>query len=268
MKLVLLFTTALIALPLVASDPERLGRGERDPAVAGDIVPVATIARMGGRSAVLPDAMPSKIFLLSPAHVGGKRASQLTSANASFEAALLYRSRDGVPIAAAFAFMSALYFRGKIAYAAHFARPSTRFGGRGIYVIAPGFGLVSPDWCITEERMSVLRRTSVDLRETTYTKPLEREAEAVASRLDTNAQVILLGSVASGKYVDVLLPIFGNRLRFPGAFAGLGDMSRGGLMLRAVRENRELEYTTLDARRHRAPGQSGKMPALSGSDER
>ena len=40
-------------------------------------------------------------------------------------------------------------------------------------------------------------------------------------------------------------------------------MSRGGLMLRAVRANHELEYTTLDAPRHRAPGASGKMPALT-----
>jgi hypothetical protein len=207
--------------------------------------------------------MPSKIFLLSPAHAGGTRARQLTSPNASFETALLYRSAEGVPISAAFAFMSALYFRGKIAYAMHFARPSARIGGHGVYVIAPGFGLVPPDWCITEERMDVLRRTDVDVRLESYRAPLEREAEGIASRLEKNAEVILLGSVASGKYVDVLWPIFGNGLRFPGAFAGLGDMSRGGLMLRAVRENRELEYTTLDAPRHRVPGQSGKMPPLA-----
>ena len=69
---------------------------------------------------------------------------------------------------------------------------------------------------------------------------------------------MLLGSVASGKYVDILLPIFGDRLRFPAAFAGLGDMSRGGLMLRAVRANRELEYTTLDAPRHRGRAAAGR----------
>jgi hypothetical protein len=39
-------------------------------------------------------------------------------------------------------------------------------------------------------------------------------------------------------------------------------MSRGGLMLRAVRANRELEYTTLDTPRHRQRGGSGKMPPL------
>ena len=57
--------------------------------------------------------------------------------------------------------------------------------------------------------------------------------------------MILLGSVASGKYVDVLLPIFGERLLFPGSFVGRGDMSRGGLMLRAVAAGEELEYQAL-----------------------
>jgi hypothetical protein len=39
-----------------------------------------------------------------------------------------------------------------------------------------------------------------------------------------------------------LSPIFGNRLIIPAEFIGLGDMSRGGLLLRHVRENRELNY--------------------------
>jgi hypothetical protein len=178
------------------------------------------------------------------------------SPRASFEAAQLYRSADGVPIATAFAFMSALYFRGKIAYARQFAAPDN------ILVIAPGFGLVPHDWRITEERMKVLRRTPVDAAKRNYRKPLERDALGLADRIGDDGQVVLLGSVASGKYVDVLWPIFDGRLRFPVAFAGLGDMARGGLMLRAARAGRELEYTTLDAPRHRAPGTNGKMPAL------
>jgi hypothetical protein len=54
---------------------------------------------------------------------------------------------------------------------------------------------------------------------------------------------VLLGSIASGKYVEVLLPIFGERLLFPPAFVGRGDMSRGGLMLRCAASGDELEYT-------------------------
>jgi len=195
----------------------------------------------------------SNIFLLSPANLGGLRAKQLMSPRANFEAALMYRSEEGVPIALAFAFMSALYFRGKIAYALHFAPHEN------IFVIAPGFGLVPPDWRITAERMKVLQKTPVDVRHAKYRKALERDARALAARGD-DANVVLLGSVASGKYVDILRPIFGDRLRFPATFAGLGDMSRGGLLLRAVRANRELQYATLDAPRHRVGGGSGKIP--------
>jgi hypothetical protein len=201
--------------------------------------------------------MPSTVFLLSPANTSGLRAQQLTSPRANFETARMYRSEEGVPIGLAFAFMSALYFRGKIAYALHFAPLED------VFVIAPGFGLVSPAWRITEERMKVMRKTPVDVRKRSYRKPLERDALALAERLDDDAQVVLLGSVASGKYVDILWPIFGSRLRFPAAFAGLGDMARGGLLLRAVRADKELQYTTLDAPRHRTGGGSGKMPSLN-----
>lgn len=190
--------------------------------------------------------MVQKIFLLSPASLNGVRAKQLMSPRAKFDAAMQYQSPEGVPIARAFAFMSALYFRGKIAYSLHFG------GTENTLVITPGFGLVDPEWRVTEERMKVMRRTDIDLRRRNYRQPLERDANAIASRLEDDAQVILLGSVATGKYVDVLWPIFGSRLRFPGVFAGLGDMSRGGLMLRAVRENRELDYLTLDSPRSRA----------------
>jgi hypothetical protein len=190
--------------------------------------------------------MPNaKVFLLSPANVSGLRAKQLTSPRSEFEAAQMYRTKEGVPIALAFAFMSALYFRGKITYALHFG------GAYNTYVIAPGFGLVPPQWPITPERMKVLSKTEVDVRKRNYRKPLERDAKALAESLEDDTQVVLLGSVASGKYVDILWPIFGDRLVFPAMFAGLGDMSRGGLLLRAARANRELEYTRLDAPRHK-----------------
>lgn len=206
-------------------------------------------------------AMPPTIFLLSPANLNGTRAAQLMSPRAKFALAARYRTPDGVEIGEAFAFMSALYFRGKIAYARRFAVSSAIVGGDGIFVITSGYGLVSPDWRITEERMKRMRRIDVDVAARNYVKPLREHATLLARALEPepDAQVVLLGSVATGKYVDVLRPLFGDRLRFPAAFAGLGDMSRGGLMLRAAREGRELQYTTLDAPRHRTGG-SGKMP--------
>src|SRR6187551_3013221 len=113
------------------------------------------------------------VFLLSPANLSGLRAKQLMSPRAKFDAARMYQSPEGVPIALAFAFMSALYFRGKIGYALHFGGPENTF------VIAPGFGLVPPDWRITAERMEVLRRTPVDITKRNYRKPLERDAKAL-----------------------------------------------------------------------------------------
>jgi hypothetical protein len=183
------------------------------------------------------------VFLLSPANLSGLRAKQLMSPRAKFDAAQMYQSPEGVPIGLAFAFMSALYFRGKLAYSLHFG------GIENTFVIAPGFGLVSPDWRITEERMATLRKTPVDITKRNYKTPLVREAKALASRISDDTSVVLLGSVASGKYVDILWPIFGDRLVFPAIFAGLGDMSRGGLLLRAMRANQELEYTSLSAPR-------------------
>jgi hypothetical protein len=206
--------------------------------------------------------MPAKIFLLSPAILNGLRAKQLMSLRAKFALALRYRTEAGVEIGDAFAFMSALYFRGKIAYARRFAVPSPVIGGDGIFVITPGYGLVPPDWRITEERMKRMRKIDVDVATRNYVKPLREHANLLARVLEDDAQVILLGSVATGKYVDVLWPILGERLRFPSAFAGLGDMARGGLMLRAAREGKELEYRTLEGDRKRPPGATGKMPKL------
>jgi hypothetical protein len=198
--------------------------------------------------------MLPKLFLVSPANLSGLRAQQLASPRAKFDAAVRYRSPEGVPIADAFAFMSALYFRGKIAYARHFADPPD-----GVLIITSGYGLVPPDWRLNEERMKRMQKIDIDVSARSYAKPLREHARQLASMLPADAQVVLLGSVATGKYVDILKPILGPWLRFPRVFAGLGDMARGGLMLRAVRADRELEYTTLDAPRHRTGG-SGKMP--------
>lgn len=198
--------------------------------------------------------MPPKLFLVSPANLSGLRAQQLASPRAKFDAAVRYRSPEGVPVADAFAFMSSLYFRGKIAYARHFADPPD-----GVLIITSGYGLVPPDWRLNEERMKRMKKIDIDVSARSYAKPLREHARQLASMLSAEAQVVLLGSVATGKYVDILKPILGPWLRFPRVFAGLGDMARGGLMLRAVRADRELEYTTLDAPRHRTGG-SGKMP--------
>jgi hypothetical protein len=179
----------------------------------------------------------TKLFLLSPASLAGVRGAQLASARAGFAAARALRSPGGVPIAAAYAFVSALYFRGKLAYALRFA-PAPE----AVLVIAPGFGLVAPDWPLDGERLRRIRRVPVDARRPVYREPLRRAARAATVTLAEGAPVVLLGSVATGKYVDVLAPVFGDRLVVPRCFVGLGDMARGSRMLRAAGAGEELEY--------------------------
>src|SRR5262249_18706918 len=72
--------------------------------------------------------------------------------------------------------------------------------------------------------------------------PLLRDAHDLNARAGNDAEIVLLGSIATGKYVDHLLSVFGERLLFPETFVGRGDMSRGGVLLRAVRANEELSY--------------------------
>lgn len=166
----------------------------------------------------------------------------LQSRRATFPAAVRFRE-GGVAIADAFAFMSALYFRGKITYARHFAP-----NGEGIFVITSGAGLVAPDWTLDATRLKKLARTPIDPRSRAYRRPLEEDAKRLSADGE-DVTFVLLGSVASGKYVDVLEPILGDRLRFPARFTGMGDMQRGALLLNAVRNDEELDYVGLDAPR-------------------
>jgi hypothetical protein len=191
------------------------------------------------------------VFLLSPASLNGERARQLLAPGARFATAQSYRSPEGVPIGDAFTFLSSLYFRGKIGYARRFASPPPDLPASGALIITPGFGLVPPDWRITVSRMKKLRCTPVDPESAAYSRPLREHAAALRDALPPEARVVLLGSIATGKYVDLLEPVFGRRLLFPSAFVGAGDMRRGALMLRAVREDEELEYTDLDTPRHK-----------------
>jgi hypothetical protein len=87
--------------------------------------------------------------------------------------------------------------------------------------------------------------SDVDLgsAEDRYVAPLARDIARLGAELDASARVVLLGSIATGKYVDILTATFGERILFPEEFVGRGDMSRGGLMLRSAADNRELTYT-------------------------
>jgi hypothetical protein len=181
------------------------------------------------------------VFLLSPANCSGKRAGYLLNGSASPIAQRL-RSSGGAPIGEVFTFMSALYFRGKLAYASAFAQPPA--GWDGVQVIVPGQGLRPAAEHIDLRELRRIATVEVDLEERRYTRPLKRDAARLAESLNPPDRVVLLGSVATRKYLDPLTAVLGDRLHYPEAFVGLGDMSRGSLMLKCAAERRELAYVT------------------------
>ena len=154
---------------------------------------------------------------------------------AQFALALELRSTTGATLGDVFAFTSGLYFRGKLTYARAFGAS---------WVITPGAGLVEPEQRIRPRDLDAWAKIRVDLDDRRYRRPLERDASALAEGLP-HAQVVLLGSIASDKYVDLLLDIFEHRLLFPVDFVGRGDMSRGGLLLRSARAGTENTATTI-----------------------
>jgi hypothetical protein len=172
---------------------------------------------------------PLRTFLLSPAHAGGVRGALLLRPEARFPLATRLQSPGGTPIGEVYSFMSGLYFRGKLAYATAFARPLG-----SVRIIVPGRGLVAPDTVVTVAELRAIARIPVDLENARYRTALTRGCQALAAEIPSVCEVVLLGSIASDKYVRVLSAAFGDRLRFPAEFVGRGDMSRGGLMLRQV----------------------------------
>jgi len=204
-----------------------------------------------------------RIFLLSPASVSGERANLVFSERARSAIAQRLRTTEGVPLGDVFSFLSGLYFRGKLAYANAFADPPP--GVPGVLVITTCRGLVTPGRHVTLNDLRAFARVPIDLAEPRYRRPLARDARVIREAAGPDCDVVLLGSVATGKYVDVLMARFGDRLRFPEAFVGRGDMSRGGLLLRAIADARELDYIPIaGAQRHgpRPPKLERRTPGL------
>src|SRR2546428_10677171 len=170
------------------------------------------------------------------------------SPNAQFALAAELRSRRGAMLGDVFMFVSGLYFRGKLTYALRFAappEPDDALVASGVHVITPTAGLRCPDTPVTHKALRAFGAGDVHQDNIGYRRPLERSARALEREIGRDCDVVLLGSIASPKYVDVLLGIFGERLLFPIDFVGRGDMSRGGLLLRKAREGVELEYVPI-----------------------
>ena len=203
----------------------------------------------------------NRVFLLSPANPSGARARMVMNERAGFELAIRLR-REGAPLGDLFGFMSGLYFRGKSAYSSAFATPPPGFAGS--LVITAGRGLLPQETLIRFADLLEIAAVPIDLSEPRYREPLERDALRLFQTISPDCQIVLLGSIATPKYLDPLLDIFGSRLLFPSEFVGRGDMSRGGLMLRCAREGVELDYIPACSavRRGRRPPKLPKAPKL------
>jgi hypothetical protein len=182
------------------------------------------------------DASPATVFLLSPARCNSERANQLLTSKRS---ALGQQLRaHAATIGEVFAWLSALYFRGKLTYARRFGHA---LGGLpGVLIMAPGLGLRASEALLSAAMLRAMGE--VEVESAAFVQPLARDARLVAHLCGPTARVVLLGSIATGKYLDTLLDVFGAQLLFPETFVGRGDMSRGGLLLRAARCGEELAY--------------------------
>jgi hypothetical protein len=179
-------------------------------------------------------------MLLSPANLSGRRGQMILNPSADFEVARTLRSSEGAALGDVFSFVSGLYFRGKREYARAFASPPT--GAAGSFVMTAGGGLCELDERVNVERLRRWARVSIHEQNPQFTAPLLRHASELLEASHEATRFVLLGSVATNKYVAPLLEVFGERLLYPRDFKGRGDMSRGSLMLAAAREQRELEY--------------------------
>jgi hypothetical protein len=200
-----------------------------------------------------------RIFILSPASTTGKRASLLMSAQAEFELAKKMRG-SGAPLGEVFSFLSELYFRGKFTYSRYFGRPPA--GLQPQYVITSDAGLMPADELVTLARLKAFCEIGIDPLEPRYAQPFRASSDKLRRQLPLDSEVVLLGSIATNKYVDILVETFGPRLLIPKEFVGRGDMSRGGLLLRAVTSDQELEYVALSAVNSRRGKRPPKLPRL------
>ena len=188
------------------------------------------------------------------------------SERAQFDLAVRLRKNRGVALGEVFAFVSGLYFRGKLAYALEFARPpepGLPLTGSGALVITPTSGLRAAETAITMRALRVFAGVDIAANDPRYRKPLLASARALDDEIGPECEVVLLGSIASAKYVDVLLQVFGERLLFPIEFVGRGDMSRGGLLLRCVRSGEELTYVPVKGAVRHGP-RPPRLPPIRG----
>ena len=102
---------------------------------------------------------------------------------------------------------------------------------------------------MTSRQLTAIGSVSIESDNQAFRTALVRDALRIEQVAGPDCSFVLLGSIASDKYTEPLVEVFGERLVFPADFVGRGDMSRGGLMLRAAGSGIELSYLPVDRRR-------------------
>src|SRR4029450_12256882 len=98
--------------------------------------------------------------------------------------------------------------------------------------ITPTDGLRPADEPVDVARLRRFATVDIAGDDPRYREPLERDARRRPRGTGAGGEVVLLGSIATGKYIEPLLAALGERLRFPADFVRRGGMSRSGLLLR------------------------------------
>src|SRR2546421_6303398 len=134
--------------------------------------------------------MATRVFLLSPAYAGGLRAKLIMSDRAQFDLARRLRSDTPPTLGEVFAFLSGLYFRGKLAYANAFAPPRRKRSS--VLVITPTRGLVPAATPIGLADLQEFAAVDIHETEPRYRAPLERDVKRLAKMLPPDNQIVLL----------------------------------------------------------------------------
>ena len=127
--------------------------------------------------------------------------------SANFELAKRLRNDHGAPLGEVFSFLSGLYFRGKYTYSNYFARPPE--GHIGHHVITSDRGLMNPVESVGLLLLQTFANVPIDNLDPRYTEPLRTSVTELERSLPADCEVVLLGSIATNKYSEILMDSFG-----------------------------------------------------------
>jgi len=112
-------------------------------------------------------------------------------------------------------------------------------------VVTPNRGLLPLDSTVDLAALRKMATGDIDADDRRYRRPLVAALKKLVADAGPETELVLLGSIASAKYVEVMTAVLGDRLLYPPAFVGRGDMSRGSPMLRCAESGDELEYASV-----------------------